>query len=244
MPGPVAVQSSPAIAGQYSPNRPASPIATRASSGNAMRPKMVNAREFQLDYDVSSLGGSGVGRVEVWGTRDGGQNWQRFAADDRGHNPILVSVDEEGLYGFRIVVTRSGGAVGPQPPNRGDAPDIWIGVDLTRPVGRFTRVQEGNGAQSGRLYIDWESSDRAPAAHGTTLYFSSSPLGPWTRIAAGLEPSGRYVWQLDKGLPGQLYLRLEVSDEAGNVATIDNPDPLVLECVRPLARIRDMRPLN
>jgi hypothetical protein len=241
VPPSVAMRFSPALADPYPASRSAAPIAAVSVSGNSMRPKMVNAREFQLDYDVSTSGASGVARVEVWGTRDGGQSWRMFAADDRGHNPILVSVDEEGLYGFRIVVPRGGS---PEPPQRGDTPDIWIGVDLTRPVGRFTGVQEGKGDQSDRLYIDWETSDRAPAAHGAALSFSSTPQGPWTRIAEGLEPSGRYVWQLDRGLPGQLYLRLEVRDEAGNVATIDAPDPVVLDYVRPLARTRDMRPLN
>jgi hypothetical protein len=243
LPGPVAMQFSPAVEDQYSPSRATAPVAPVVASGNAMRPKMVNALEFQLEYDVSSTGASGVGRLEVWGTRDGGQNWRMYAADDSGRSPILVRVDEEGLYGFRMLA-RSGHDISAGPPKRGDSPDIWVGVDLTKPVGRFTRVQEGKGEQNDRLYIDWETSDRAPAAHGVTLYFSPSPAGPWTRIAGGLEPSGRYVWQLHQGLPGQLYLRLEVYDEAGNMAAIDDPDPVELECVRPLARIRDVRPLN
>ena len=52
------------------------------------RPRMVNSRTFELEYDVDSVGPSGIGRVELWGTRDGGQTWRRFTVDSDKRSPL------------------------------------------------------------------------------------------------------------------------------------------------------------
>ena len=49
--------------------------------------------------------------------------------------------------------------------------------------------------------------------------------GPWTPIAGDLPNSGQYIWQLKANLPQRAYLRLEVRDAAGNVATFESSDP-------------------
>jgi hypothetical protein len=226
---------------------PAQPVATAqppVSAGlggaNALRPRMINSRVFQLDYVVPTLGPSGIGSVELWGTRDGGQNWSRFAVDDGKHNPLVVSVDQEAIYGFRVVV-RNGAGVGGEPPKRGDAPDVLVGVDLTPPAAKFLDVQQGRADQIDQLFINWEATDRALRLRPITLYFSPSPAGPWTRIAGDLENSGRYVWQVGQAVPERLYLRLEVVDEAGNMTTCDRPEVVIFDRVHPQALIRDVR---
>jgi hypothetical protein len=145
----MAMQFNPAVQDQYSPQPAQSEGTSVRGSGNAMRPKMIHSRTFQLEYDVSSLGPPGTNRVEVWGTRDGGQNWQVFAVDDNGHSPILVGVDGDGLYGFRVVV-RSGNRIRGEPPKRGDVPDTWISVNLTKSDGSSPGVQREIEGQSDR----------------------------------------------------------------------------------------------
>src|SRR3972149_882591 len=73
------------------------------------RPRMINTRLFELDYDLESVGPSGISRVELWGTRDGGRSWRMFTVDDDNRSPISISVDEEGIYGFRVVATSGAG---------------------------------------------------------------------------------------------------------------------------------------
>ncbi len=68
------------------------------------RPLMVNSRSFDLEYDVEGVGPSGIARVELWGTRDGGRSWSSYGIDNDNRSPIRANVDGEGLYGFRIVV--------------------------------------------------------------------------------------------------------------------------------------------
>src|SRR4029077_6326033 len=95
-------------------------------SGNMLpageRPRMVNSRSFDLDYDIDGIGPSGIAKVELWGTRDGGRNWASFRLDNDNRSPIHTTVDGEGLYGFRMVV-QSGNGLGGRAPQAGDSPD-------------------------------------------------------------------------------------------------------------------------
>ena len=182
---------------------------------------MVNSRTFELEYDVDSVGPSGIGRVELWGTRDGGQTWRSFTVDSGKRSPLQVSVKEEGMYGFRVVVT-NGAGLGGKPPVAGDQPDLTIGVDLTKPTARIISAKQGVDAEAGQLIISWQADDQMLAARPVSLSFSETRGGPWLPIAAGLENSGRYAWPIDNRTPAKIYLRLEVRDEAGNVGSARN----------------------
>lgn len=207
------------------------------------RPRMVNSQAFELEYEAFSVGPSGVSRVELWGTRDGGRTWRSFAVDDDNHSPLPVTVGEEGLYGFRLVVT-NGAGLGGQPPQSGDLPDVVIGVDLTKPQAQILAAEQGTGPESGALVISWQATDERLAAGPITLLFRGGPDQPWTTIATGLENTGRYVWTLDDRLPPAIYLRIEVRDEAGNVGACEASEPIGLRGPRPAVRIRDVRPLE
>jgi len=201
---------------------------------------MVNARRFELEYDVEAVGPSGIGRVELWGTADGGKNWSKYAVDDDNRSPITVNVAEEGVYGFRLVVS-NGAGVGGEPPKTGDQPEMWIAVDLTKPTARIVSAQQGEGDEAGRLIISWQADDRSLAARPITLLFSATPGGPWLPIAGGMENTGRYAWPLDERIPPRVYLRLEVRDEAGNIGADQTPEAVVIDQTRPKLRLRDIR---
>jgi hypothetical protein len=207
------------------------------------RPRMVNSRTFDLEYEVDSVGPSGIGRVELWGTTDGGQSWRRFTAVSDRRSPLRVNVPDEGLYGFRVIVI-NGSGIGAKPPAAGDSPDLWIGVDLTKPTARIVSAQQGVESESGQLIISWQADDKLLAARPISLSFSPTRGGPWTPIAAGLENSGRYAWPIDNRTPPTLFLRLEVRDEAGNVAVHETSEPLAIDQSHPTARIRSVRPVN
>ncbi len=202
------------------------------------RPRMVNSRSFDLEYEIESVGPSGIGKVELWTTRDGGRSWSSSGLDPDNRSPMSVTVDGEGIYGFRIVV-HSGSGLGGQPPAAGDMADVWIGVDLTKPSGRITAAEVSETA--GDMMIRWEANDDVLAPRPVSLAFTQRGGAAWTPIASGLENSGSYQWRLDNRLPDPIYLRLEVRDEAGNVGTFDLPEPVSLDRNRPEGRIRGVR---
>lgn len=207
-----------------------------------IRPRMVNSRRFELDYDVESVGPSGIARIELWGTRDGGQTWYDLGPDDDNRSPYLVSVDDDGLYGFRMVVESGSGLRTPR-PRSGELPDVWVGVDLSPPEASLVEVSQGTGEQAGELVIRWQASDHLLAERPVSVAFSTSPRGPWSTIATGLPNSGQYRWRLDNRVPDQVYIQLEVRDEAGNISHVTTPDPVAMDRVRPKGLIRSVRPL-
>ena len=129
-------------------------VAPRAP--NAAGQQFVGSRTFALEYDLEEVGRWGVSKVELWGTRDGGQTWYRFAHDDDHRSPLVVTVDEEGLYGFRIVVESRLAAVG-DAAEPGDAPELWVSVDLHRPIAELTAIEQGAGNLSDHLILRWRA---------------------------------------------------------------------------------------
>lgn len=208
------------------------------------RVRWINERELTLDYETDSVGPSGIARVELWGSRDGGRTWRSYGVDNDNRSPITVMAEDEGIYGFRVAI-QNGAGQGGRPPKSGDLPAIWVGVDLTKPAGRITGAEQGIGADADKLIISWQAGDNNKLpARCISLSFSETLGGPWTTIASGLEDSGRYAWRLDNRAPQHVYLRLEVKDEAGNLGTYETTQPLSPDRGEPTARIRDVRPLS
>src|SRR5690606_27754545 len=69
-----------------------------------VKPEMTNAKRFNLDYDVTSVGPNGLADVELWATTDGGRRWDRWGKDPDRTSPFDVKVERDGVYGFRVVV--------------------------------------------------------------------------------------------------------------------------------------------
>ena len=204
---------------------------------------MVNTRLFELEYDLDSVGPSGIGRIELWGTTDGGKSWRRYPIGTDKPKVLTVSVEGEGIYGFRMVVT-NGAGLGGRRPAAGDMPDIWIGVDLTKPTARIVSAQQGIDSEAQSLIISWQADDKMLAARPISLLFREDPREPWLPIASGLENTGRYAWPIDSRTPPLVYLRLEVRDEAGNIGVDELTEAVPIDQSRPTARIRDVRPLD
>ncbi len=226
--------------GQGATNRPSN-LDFALPPGEQLR--MVNSRTFELDYDVDAIGRSGIAKVELWATRDGGRAWSSMGVDTDNRSPYRTTVEAEGVYGYRITV-QSGSGLGGRPPQPGDLPEVWIGVDLTQPTARLISAEAGTGDRAGEIIIRYEANDSMLAARPVTLQFSTQPGGRWTTIASGLDNSGSYSWRFDSTVPDRVYLRLEVRDEAGNVAAFEAADPISLDRVLPQGRLRNVRPIG
>jgi hypothetical protein len=227
------VGGSIAVASQHS--------AALDSTLASQRPRMVNSRTFQIDYDVGNAQAGSIHKVELWGTRDGGLHWTSYGADADNITPMSATVEGEGMYGFRILVQNASGMI-EFPPKSGDRPEIWVGVDLTRPTCRLTAIEQGKGEHTGKIDIRWEAWDRAPAERPITLSYSDQPAGPWVVIATALENDGHHQWQLDNRVAERIYVRLEMRDQAGNVEITQTTQPVSLDHLHTKGRIREVRP--
>lgn len=204
--------------------------------------KAINSRKFLLNYNVDSVDPSGVGKVVLWTTRDGGETWKSWANDNDTSSPFPVEVDENGIYGFRIVIHSNDGLSG-KPPLRGDEADMWVRIDTEAPVAQIISAPYGTGNEVGRLIINWQASDEKLRTKPIKLSYSTAAQGPWTTIENGVRNTGRYAWKIGRDIPDRIYLRMEVTDAAGNVTVQQLTRPIDVSGLVPRGRINGVQPI-
>ncbi len=204
--------------------------------------RYVNSKRISLNYEVTEKGPSGISAVELWCTRDGGRNWDKYNEDTTPNPqpPYVYEVAEEGLYGFTLVF-RSGVNEADPPPRSGDAPQVWVQVDTTKPKIDFLNVDQG--PDRGTLLITWKASDPNLGNEPVTLSYAKDPqAGQWVPLKTSLPNNGRYLWRLPPDVPYMFTVRIEVTDLANNVAQKDHEKPTKVDLVRPKGKILDVAP--
>jgi hypothetical protein len=202
-----------------------------------------DSNRFSLDFEIEAIGGRGVEAIELYGTTDGGLNWKRWGTDPDKASPFDIETNGEGIFGFQIVVVAANGLTSTKPLS-GDAPDIVVVVDQTEPEVSITGARYGEADRAGSLVIAYRCQDQYLMSRPITLSFSDTPEGPWTTIAAGLRNLGDYVWPADPQLPRQIYLRIDATDQAGNVGSYVLDQPVDTRGLAPRARIRAFRSIS
>jgi hypothetical protein len=207
---------------------------------NLPTPRYLNSTRASLQYEISRVGPSGIGSVEVWMTRDDGRTWFKAAEDPDLQPPVQVEFPGEGVYGLTLVV-RSRAGLGRQPPQPGEPPDLRVEVDLTPPYAELYNV-EADPQRRDCLILLWSATDKNLAANPITLKWAERESGPWQVIAADLPNTGRYVWKMPEHLPYMVYLRLEARDLAGNLAVAQTPKPILVDLQEPEVKLLDITP--
>ena len=200
-------------------------------------------KRFSLDYELEAVGLQGAESIELYGTTDNGRTWQLWGSDPDQQSPFDIETQDIGVFGFRICVVGRNGLASPR-PLPGEAPDIFVVVDVDDPQVRITGAKYGEGSRVGSLVISYECDDRNLPLRPITLAFSDSLEGPWTTIVAGLRNEGQYIWAADPSLPRQLYLRIDAVDEAGNRGVYLLDQPIDTQGLAPRAKIRGFQPLS
>ncbi len=199
--------------------------------------QFVSKHHLYLQYKIEDKGASGVGKVEVWMTRDHGRSWQRVGEDADRHSPAEVIMPGEGHYGISLVVS-NGRGFGAKPPSTGDNADVWVEVDTTKPMAEILAVRPGTGAEAGTLLINWNARDRNLAPGSIGLAYAVKPEGPWQQIAENLDNTGQFRWIVPLEVGPNAYIRIRVRDLAGNVTETETAEPIALDDMsRPRARI-------
>jgi hypothetical protein len=209
--------------------------------------QIVNDPEIVLEYEVSKIGPSGLGKIEVWLTRDNGANWVRFAEDPDASQATTgeqykrtLLLPGEGVYGISLVVKSKAG-IGKQGPRPGDVPEMLVEVDKTPPEAQLYQLVP-DPQRRDTVILSWVAKDRNLAANPITLEWAERPMGPWQVIGAELPNAGRFPWTLPKSLPSHVYLRLLVRDKAGNEAVAVTPVPELVDLTEPEGKLLRVMP--
>ena len=202
-----------------------------------------DSERFSLEYELEAVGSQGVEAIELYGSTDEGRSWKLWGRDPDRRSPFDIETREEGVFGYRIVVVGGNGLASPR-PQAGETPDIVVVVDKKQPDVRLTGAKYGEGDRIGALVVLYECSDANLTPRPITLSFSPNLDGPWTTIAAGLSNDGDYVWPADPQLPRQFYLRIDATDQSGNIGTYILDQPIDAQGLAPRARIRGFQTIS
>src|SRR5262249_54780236 len=160
------------------------------------------------------------------------KKWERYGDDPKKSPPFNATLPGEGVYGLTLVV-KSGVGLGDKPPQAGDPPQMWIEVDLTKPVVQILNTEAAKVQGGETLTITWKADDKNMAAQPITLYYAEQADGAWTPIAGGLENTGRYIWRVPQGTPFRFFVRVEAIDRGGNVGRAETKQPVVVDLAQP-----------
>jgi hypothetical protein len=200
---------------------------------NTSPKQILNSTHATIDYRIDQVGPSGVGKVEVYLTGDGGLNWQRLQEDADRRSPAEIELPGEGLFGVRLVVT-NGNGFGGTPPARGEQPTCWIEVDTTAP---FIQLRPIDPAQNGVMELRWTASDKNLGPEPIHLYYRTRQDGQWQVIARNVKNEGLYRWTFPRDQGSQFWVKVEVADMAGNTAQAETPNAIVLDITEPHASV-------
>lgn len=232
--------ADPQSAGQPYQNVPRNTAPVDQNFGAPAANQLVKSSVFDIAYQVEDVGPSGVSAVELFVTENGGQQWFRYGRDIDLRTPFQVDTRGEGTFGFSVRVHNGLGFSDP-PPQPGELPSIVVTVDQTAPTIRLGRPQvvtTGRGA----VVINWQVADRNPSPTPVRLEFSGSPSGPWTPLFDWQADRRGFQMPIQSGISSSLYFRLLARDAAGNVATAQTPQPVVIDQHRPQARLLRIQP--
>jgi hypothetical protein len=203
---------------------------------------------LKIEYTVDKVGASGLGSVDLYVTRDDGATWQRLTGEQLpapapgldGVTPakrsIAAELPGEGRYGFYLIV-RSGVGLGKPPPRNGDRPQMRVEVDMTPPEGTLYSLQPAQG-QADSVIVRWKASDLNLTERPVRLEWAERKGGPWSPMSeSDLPNTGYYTWKLPPRIAGKVYLKMTITDLAGNTGVAESAEPVTIDLMEPEARI-------
>jgi hypothetical protein len=226
---------NPPLANEYVPPQHSDPDPETQGPTAGKPIRVVSSQEFAVEYELDPT--TYVSQVELWCSSDGGSTWTSIAVDDDTNSPMLATVSDEGIYGFRISATSG---PGDQQPQSGQLPQFWVAVDLTRPLAKIVSAEMETGNLAGNLVIRWTAEDTNLQDRPVSILYQTSQDAPWSVVASDLENTGQYAWPVDSEVTGPILLRLEVRDKAGNLGVDEIEQTISPMGSRPTAQIRDI----
>jgi hypothetical protein len=233
-----ATTSVPAVA--PAPRRPLPPL------------RYLNSPLVTLEYELAKVGPSGIGSVEIYYTGNDGQTWELLGREKQavleklgaGRHPAEVQLGQDGIYGFTIVVKSNAQLkqealaeeIKPHSPQSGDVPEIRVEVDTLAPSAELFPPRRDMTKQNS-LVLFWKASDKNLGSNPITLEWADQREGPWNAIASNLPNNGKHSWQLPDRLPVDVYLRLRVTDLAGNEGIATTPQPITVDLLEPEGKL-------
>ncbi len=229
---------------------PAQPQVNQAPAAQAQpsagKPELIGSPKFSLKYAVDDAGPSGPASVQLWVTQNGGRTWSQKSEDPDRQSPFDIDLGGEGTFGLQLVA-RSASGQGDKPPEPGDLPHILVEVDSTPPVVRLDPVKIENAPEGVKLTVTWHATDVHLGPRCVMLTWRpDQPGARWETIAAQLDNTGQYIWNVPSNIPTKFHVRVDVMDTLGHRGWAESTEngPINIDRTRPKSRIIGLEPIG
>lgn len=182
------------------------------------RVEQIRTSRVMLGYGVDP-NSPPVEGAELFYTTDEGKTWREFILANPLANPIAFDAADDGLYGFSFVLHSARGSM-PR-PQAGSVPQRWVMVDRDAPQIAVRDFQVPNAAAPIReVVIGWLVTDANNnlGQRPVTISYraASAALESVKTIARGLGAQGTHHWTVPLNVSGEIVVRVEAEDRAGN----------------------------
>lgn len=170
-------------------------------------------------YRANDLGGSGLRRVTLFVTRDGGRSWDQVGEDADLASPYALTT-LDGALGLWIVAEDGVGNASPMPAP-GLSPMMSLAVDTTPPQVTLLSPKAGTYQGGQRLEVQWSARDNLDLpVECATLYFSDDDGVNWKLVGDRIANSGAHSWLVPSASAKKARVKLSVRDVLGNVREV------------------------
>ncbi|HLY09959.1 MAG TPA: hypothetical protein VKW04_11695 [Planctomycetota bacterium] len=182
-------------------------------------PTTANEVPVRIEWTGGDLGGSGLKRVSLWTTRDGGQTWKLYG-DDPGLKSPFFFTDLDGIYGLKLVGEDKVGNANP-PPVPGMPPLSTLTLDRTKPEVKLISPKPPGYLGGVALDVQWTAKDNIDMpANGIALSWSDDGGKTWKEIGKGLKNDGLFTWVPPRATLPDCRVKIVAADFAGNVTEV------------------------
>jgi hypothetical protein len=183
-----------------------------------------NRTRFKLDYALSNANEETT-QVQLWATEDVGKTWRLWGIDQDGQSPLDVEIQRDGTIGF-ITIISTPADNGKNRPTADSVADIWIRIDRVQPQLQLGDIERTVESGFPEILIKWEATDDNLSDRPIRLQCSQSQQGPWQEISAAVPNAGFYRWRLDPNASGIWFIKVDATDQAGNVISAIVAEPV------------------
>lgn len=168
-------------------------------------------------------------KVDLWYSADRARTWRLWkqgnrvadVAKPKPHsdaplNPITFDAEQDGLYGFYLVMWNVAGASAP-PPQPGTAPQKWVRVDRSTPIVQLLTYRADDHFEINReIHIRWTVQDDNLPNRPVKLHCRSEQTRTYQLLADLQAVEGSYRWTVPEDLTGRIEVKCSATDRAGN----------------------------
>jgi hypothetical protein len=90
--------------------------------------------------------------------------------------------------------------------------------------------------------IHWLAHDANLTPAPVSLFYRTGPVLDWHPIAQDVKNDSVYRWVMPRDLVTPIYIKIDVTDFAGNITSVEMPSPIVLDHAEIEAMPVDVQP--